>query len=70
MKVRIASFRDYRINRRKFLSRTELNVNKLREIFGGMKVDGIGTSMINAFVEKRLNEGATNAPPPTEVFLP
>jgi len=53
--------RDYRINRKKSFSRAELSVNKLRESFEGMKVAGISTSMINAFVEKRLNEDAANA---------
>ena len=53
--------RDFRINRRKSLSRAELSVNKLKESFEGMKVTGISTSMINAFVEKRLSEGAANA---------
>jgi integrase len=53
--------RDYRINRKKSLSRAELSVSHLKASFGGLKVAGISTSLINAFVEKRLGEGVTNA---------
>lgn len=53
--------RDYRINRKKSFSRAEFSTNRLMEHFKGMKIVGISTPMINAFVEKRINEGASNA---------
>jgi len=53
--------RDYRINRRKSLSRAEYSINRLMEHFKGLRLVGISTPMINAFVDKRLNKDASNA---------
>jgi hypothetical protein len=73
--------RDYRINRKKSLSRAELSVNKLRESFEGLKAASISTSIINAinaFVEKqvdrqqgivRLEVGETNNNDARTVYL-
>ena len=52
---------DYRINQKKSLNRAELSIRHLRESFEGMRVVDITTPKINAYVEKRLGEGASNA---------
>ena len=52
---------DYRINQRKSLDRAELCVEHLRKMFEGMRIPSIDTSKINAYIEKRLVEGAANA---------
>jgi hypothetical protein len=52
--------RDYRINGKKSLIRAELSVRHLKETFEGVKVPDITTPRINAYVEKRLEEGAAS----------
>ena len=53
--------RDYRINQKKSLKRAERSVNHLNEYFEGMRVPQINNPLINAYMEKRLSEGAANA---------
>jgi len=52
--------RDYRINKKKSLARAEKSVNRLKEVFEGIKVPEITTPRINAYIEDRINEGAAN----------
>jgi len=53
--------RDYKINKKKSLERTEISVKHLNKHFEGMKVPNITTSTINHYVDKRLSESAANA---------
>lgn len=53
--------RDYRINEKKSLVRTERSVRHLKKEFSGIRVTDISTPRINSYVEKRINEGAKNA---------
>ena len=53
--------RDYRINGKKSLVRAERCVNHLRKDFNGFRVTAIDSPKINAYIEKRLEEGAANA---------
>jgi len=53
--------RDYRINQKKSLVRAEISMNHLKAHFEGMKVPAISSPMINSYIEKRLNDNATNA---------
>lgn len=52
--------RDRRINGRSDKD-TQKRLNHPNPFFEGMRVTDITTSRINAYVDKRLNEGATNA---------
>lgn len=52
---------DYRVNGKKSLVRAERSVNHLKVAFDGAKVTNITTPRIDAYIQKRLNEGAENA---------
>ncbi len=52
---------DYRVNGRKSLVRAERSVNHLKTAFEGAKVTNITTPRINAYIQKRLEDGAENA---------
>ena len=52
---------DYRLNQKKSVDRAELCVEHLKKMFEGMRVPSINTPRINAYIEKRLAEGAANA---------
>jgi len=52
---------DYRVNGKKSLDRAERSVNHFKEAFEGAKVTNIISPRINAYIQKRLNEGAENA---------
>ncbi len=51
---------DYRINGKNVV-RAELSIRHLKPEFEGMRVTAITTPKINAYIEKRLAEGAANA---------
>jgi integrase len=51
---------DYRINQ-KSIERAELSLRHLQKTFEGMRVTDIDTRKINAYIEKRITEGAANA---------
>lgn len=53
--------RDYRLNQKKSLVRAERSFNHLKETFEGQRVPDITTPMIEAYIEKRIEEKATNA---------
>jgi len=53
--------RDYRLNQKKSLVRAERSVNHLKEIFEGVRITNITTPRINAYIEERLEVGASNA---------
>lgn len=50
-----------RVNQQKSVDRAELSVEHLKKLFEGIKVTAITTPTINAYIEKRLSEGAANA---------
>ena len=52
---------DYRINKKKSLTRAEGSVNKLEIEFAGVRVPSINTPRINGYIEDRIAEGAANA---------
>ena len=52
---------DCRINQQKSVDRAELSVKHLSETFEGMRLAAITAPKINAYIEKRINEGAANA---------
>ncbi len=52
---------DYRINNKKSLKRASECVKKLKEMFEGMKATDITTSRIREYVEKRMEDGVSNA---------
>ena len=52
---------DYRINKKKSVEKAERCVRYLRDAFGGMKVPEITTPVIKKYIEKRLDEGKSNA---------
>jgi integrase len=52
---------DYRVNERKSLARAEQSTTRLKTSFDDAKVTNITTPKINAYVQKRLEEGAENA---------
>ena len=52
---------DYRVNERKTLARAEQSANRLKTVFDGTRVTNITTPRINAYIQKRLDEGAENA---------
>ena len=51
---------DYRVNERKTLARAEQSANRLKTVFDGTKVTNITTPRINAYIQKRIDEGAEN----------
>ncbi|GAB4389923.1 MAG: hypothetical protein Kow0025_18470 [Thermodesulfovibrionales bacterium] len=53
--------RDYRVNSRKSLERAERSVKALAAYFGGVRAVDITTDRIQAFVDKRLDDGLSNA---------
>jgi site-specific recombinase XerD len=53
--------RDYRLNEKKSLDRTERSVRQLKPVFQGAKVTSISTARIKKYIEQRLEEGAANA---------
>ena len=52
---------DYRINLKKSLERAEISATHLKKFFDGYRVPEITTSKISAYVEKRMEDGASNA---------
>jgi integrase len=52
---------DYRVNGKKSLVRAERSVNHLKTSFEGERVPNITTPRINAYIQKRIEEGAENA---------
>jgi integrase len=52
---------DYRINKRKSLDKAERCVKYLKEAFGGLKVTQITTANIKTYIEKRMEQGFSNA---------
>lgn len=53
--------RDYRINNRKSLERAERSTGHLKRYFEGYRVPNIISPKIEAYIESRLEEGASNA---------
>lgn len=53
--------RDYKINGRKSLERTEISIEHLKKTFEGLKVPQITSTRINQYIDNRLEEGAANA---------
>ena len=56
-----AFLQDYRINKKKSLSRAERSVALLDKVFKGMRVIDIITPKIRLYIEMRLNDGVKNA---------
>jgi site-specific recombinase XerD len=52
---------DYRVNGKKSLVRAERSANHLKTSFDGAKVTNITSPRINAYIQKRIDEGAENA---------
>lgn len=52
---------DYKINGKKSLERAEISAAHLKKAFEGYKVPEITTSRINTYVEKRMEDGASNS---------
>jgi integrase len=52
--------RDYRINGKKSLKRAEASVNHLKTEFKGVRIPDITTPRIQAYIEKRFEEDASN----------
>lgn len=53
---------DYKLNHKKYLSRVEESLRKHLSVrFAGMKVSNISTDLIQRYIVKRQEEGATNA---------
>ena len=52
---------DYRINGKDTLKKAEQFVKYLSESFEGMKVVDIGTDKIKGYIDKRMNDGMSNA---------
>ena len=52
---------DYQINQKRSLIRAQLSVRHLEAFFGGMRVVDITTPRIQAYIEKRIGQGAANA---------
>jgi integrase len=53
--------RDYEINKKKSIAKAKRSINHLKESFEDMKANRINTIEINAYIQKRLNEGVANA---------
>lgn len=52
---------DYRINGKRSIKKAERSVKKLKDVFGGMKATGITTAAVKRYIEKRMEEDASNA---------
>jgi integrase len=52
---------DYRINGKDTLTKAERSVEYLKEFFGGMKAVDVMTAKVKAYIEKRMDEGLSNA---------
>ncbi len=52
---------DYQINQKRSLIRAQLSVRHLEGFFGGMRIVDITTPRIQAYIEKRIGQGAANA---------
>jgi integrase len=52
--------RDYRINKRKSIQQAEIIVKHLKRHFGGFRVCKINSLEINAYVQKRIDDGMSN----------
>jgi len=52
---------DYRINHKKSYGRAALSVKHLKVVFQGIRVPGITTARIKTYIDKRLQEGSSNA---------
>lgn len=52
---------DYRINGKKSIARAERSIKHLKTEFEGAKIPDITTPRIQAYIEKRIEEGAENA---------
>ena len=52
---------DYRINKKRTLKRAERCVRYLLKEFGGMKAVEVNTSRIKKYIDKRLEDGVSNA---------
>jgi len=53
--------RDYQLNKRKSTGKTEKNIERLTEFFGGWRAVNITATDVAAYVEKRLKTGLSNA---------
>ncbi len=52
---------DFRINKKRTVNRATCLVDHLKETFEGMRVIEITTASVKAYIEKRMQEGRTNA---------
>lgn len=52
---------DYRINNRDTLAKAERSVKYLKESFEGMRATDITTDKVKAYIEKRMEQGLSNA---------
>ena len=52
---------NYRVNARDTLTKAERSVKYLKETFGGMRVTDITTARVKTYIDKRMNEGLSNA---------
>ncbi|MEM5789950.1 MAG: site-specific integrase [Syntrophobacteraceae bacterium] len=52
---------DYRINAKKSLERAEISTEHLKKCFEGVRVPEITTAEIKKYIEKRMEEGASNS---------
>jgi integrase len=52
---------DYKVNGRDTLAKAERCVKYLKKNFGGLKVTEITTASVKAYIEKRMQEGLSNA---------
>jgi integrase len=52
---------DYTVNGRDTLKRVKWSIDCLKESFGGMRATDITTDKVKAYIEKRMNDGLTNA---------
>jgi len=53
--------RDYEINKKKSISKAKRSINHLKESFEDMKANRINSIEINAYIKKRLDDGAANS---------
>ncbi|NGZ98490.1 MAG: site-specific integrase [Nitrospira sp. WS110] len=53
--------RDYRLRGLKTWTRRQYNLDRLKPVFGGMRIAAITTQRLQEFVDKRLQEGAAPA---------
>jgi len=53
--------RDYEINKKKSIAKAKRSINHLKESFADMRANKINTIEINAYIQKRLDEGAANS---------